>query len=93
MRSPKGRLAYQAVQDLVASIGGQMEWVAGGTGGGGTWKITLPNKSMRPFRVADNRVNDLDHLYRARVVTPATWDDFHDELVAEPTARLLALLK
>jgi hypothetical protein len=68
--------AYGAVVELVESIGGKMEFEAGG-GPGGVWRIDLYGKTAR-VAARDRKVNALDHLYEGSEGCER-WDDFPED--------------
>jgi hypothetical protein len=84
---------YQRVRSLVESIGGTMTYQPGG-GHDGVWELNLWGRTAW-VEVHDNRINDLDRLYVARVDGPKTWDDYDPgaPLVKDAFWRLLRLFR
>lgn len=73
---------YERVRSLVQSIGGTMAYRFGG-GHSGVWELNLWGRTAR-VEVHDNRINDLDRLYIAKVDSPRTWEDYdHGAPLAE----------
>lgn len=64
---------YTEVKELVHDSGGTMTWEP--LVPGGVWVITLHGLTLR-VRVRDDRVNDLDKLYKTDVRYPQTWGDY-----------------
>jgi len=93
MGTQSKEVPYGRVRNLVESIGGTMTYQVGG-GPGGVWELNLWGRTAR-IDVRDNRINDLDRLYVARVDDPKTWDDYDPgaPLVEDAFWRLVGLFQ
>jgi hypothetical protein len=78
-----GQRRYAAVRSLVQELGGAMIWYP--TRAGGDWVLSLRGRTATiPCR--NNRINDLDALYVARVRHPKSWDDYDEDAPLAPDA-------
>ena len=70
--------AYRKVQELVAGLGGNMEWRP--MGKGGDWELELHGKKA-VVTCRDQNVNSLDDLYEPKrgVQNPKTWADYEPD--------------
>jgi hypothetical protein len=91
------RRAYGQVRTLIESMGGRMEWRAGG-GPGGSWELSLGEyTAVVPLHsVEDDPHNALDQLYVPLVPNPQKITDYPPDpdahLVDEAPERLVTLL-
>lgn len=96
---PLGERPYGQVRNLLESMGGNAEWLKGGTGGGGSWVLKLGRYTSPPVRlvrVADAPHGPLDRLYKTDLLNPQQVMDYpldgYAELVDDAPERLVAWL-
>lgn len=83
--------AYSKVIAMVECVGGRMDYMPGGAGGGGTWRISVGGRT-REVSVHGDDANDLDRLYVPDVESPRKSHHYTDELFDDAFWRLADLL-
>ena len=82
---------YGDVEDLIAQLGGRMEYRP--MGRGGDWVLTLDRRVL-VVPVRDQRINQLDSLFDTTplVDDPVYWDDIDNGPLKKDAKRLLLKL-
>lgn len=86
--------AYKRLREAVAALGGTLVHERRGEARGGTWVLTLGEKSLRMPSQQSQRYPDLDACYRLKegVELTGTWEDYTDHIDPAGVARLFARL-
>ncbi len=84
------RRVYGKLRDIIERHGGTMNYQ--GTGRHGAWVIMLGDKTKTIEATGEMSFPELDRLYIPKIVEPKTWEDRHDELLADAEEKLLELL-